>query len=380
MPVDVLIFYNYYYPAYKAGGPVQSLVNLTGMLSAMDKKTAVITGSYELNESEPLTGVAHGEWNKYNGYQVYYLDSNNQGYSKIKSLLMEQNPSCIYINGLYSIPFTVFPLLVRKRNLRSTKMVWAPRGMLQKGALAVKPFKKQLFLRALKIGRLYSNVVWHATDEQESEDIKTHFGASAHVIVAPNIPKQPLQQVAEVTKEKNELRLIYLSLITEKKNLHLALQILAELNLPVTFHIYGPVKDQQYWERCKVLIDEMPPHIRVQYKGDVKPAWVQKVFAEYHALLLPSKGENFGHAIYECLSVGRPVVISSETPWKNLDKKKAGFDIAISDRESFGTAIKTLYEMGEGEYAGWCQNALSTASEYWNQNDFRSAYASLFTN
>lgn len=373
------MIYDYYQPAYKAGGPVQSLVSLSKVLANNHRKVAVLASCYDLHENTPLAGIQLHEWNKNGHEQVYYLGKEEQSYSYIKRVIMEYTPEIIYLNGMYSLPFTIFPLLIWRYNLKAdAKLVWAPRGMLQEGALKVKSFKKKLFLTAIKWMKLHKGVTWHATDEQEALDIKKLFGKSERIFVAANIPKKPLETIAAINKPAGELKLVYLSLITEKKNLHLALQWLNELNIPVTFDIYGPVKDEVYWQTCLSLIDKAASNVTVNYRQDVKPDMVQAVFSSYHALLLPTKGENFGHAIYECLSVGRPVIISTETPWKHLEKIKAGFDIHIQKPELFKDAIVKLYNADQLEYDEWCKNAHNLAHRYWNEHDFLSIYTSLF--
>jgi hypothetical protein len=98
-------------------------------------------------------------------------------------------------------------------------IVICPRGMLQAGALSVKPFKKKLFLSAFKNATLFKGVRWHATNEEEANDIAKHIHAKANSIVAYNIPKPPVINLTQSNKQENKLRLIYLSLITEKKKL-----------------------------------------------------------------------------------------------------------------------------------------------------------------
>src|SRR5690606_26572904 len=131
---------------------------------------------------------------------------------------------------------------------------------------------------------LHKNIYWHATDNQEKEDIKYHFGEMSRVVVVSDTPRPCLEKPFEIIKTKGELKLIYLSLIAEKKNLHLALSWLKELNIPVSFDIYGPVKDEVYWDECKKIISELPVNINASYKGLVKPIDVQETFAGYHAL------------------------------------------------------------------------------------------------
>jgi glycosyltransferase involved in cell wall biosynthesis len=375
----VLFFYNNFYPAWKAGGPVQSLTNLANALSGKIDIRVICSG-YELNEtSQKLEGISFGKWNNIIGTQTYYLNNDELSFRRIKELINESGADIIYLNGLYSLIFVVYPLLAWKLYFKTQKkLILSPRGMLQHGALKVKPFKKKIFLNVLKLLGLHKNIQWHATDEQEIKDIKEHFGDGASVLMAPNIPKKPLESLRFTEKEAGRLCLIYLSLIVAKKNLHLALEWIKELDLPLIFDIYGPVKDKKYWDDCLKLIENMPVHINVKYMGDVTPLNVQDTFLNYHALLLPTKGENFGHAIYECLSVGRPVIISDATPWKKLKEKNAGFDIPNNQPEYYKEAIAALFAMNQLQYNDLCDGAHKVATGYWNNNDFESAYLEMF--
>ncbi len=350
------------------------------LLSARGVKISVLTTAYDLGESEPLEGITTGRAVAHPEANVRYLTAAELKYGSIKKLVANSDVRNIYVNGMYSLPFVIYPWLVWKAGLQGrVKFIVSPRGMLQEGALKVKSFKKKLFINMLRSARLQKNITWHATDAQESEDIKNIFGRESKVVIAPNVPKQPLDTPALITKQSGALNLVYLSLISEKKNLHLALQILKETNLPVVFDIYGPVKDAAYWAQCQSVIKEMEgSNIRVAYKGDVTPDKVQATLSRYHALFLPTKGENFGHAIYEALSVGRPVIITTETPWKGLQAKKAGFDISLQNMQAFKTAIDELYMADEVAYANWVNGAHKQALAYWQENDFWAAYKPLF--
>src|SRR5205085_10854598 len=97
---------------------------------------------------------------------------------------------------------------------------------------------------------------------------------------------------------------------------------------------------------------------------------VQAVLADYHALILPTSGENFGHAIYECLSVGRPAIISDKTPWSDIQAKKAGFVFSLDNEEDVKMIIQKLYEMEQAEYDVYCANAISVAESFWDYDVF----------
>lgn len=375
----VLVIHPYFFPAWKAGGPVQSLNNMVTVIAGK-LDVYVITSGYELQETKVLKNIQLKKWNGVKGAKVRYLQNKEQTPFRIKEVIQEVQPDVIYVNGLYSMAYVIYPLLIWKLFFKKgCRLILSPRGMLQEGALKVKPVKKKVFLLIFKFLRLDNGIEWHATDHQESEDIKKQFGKSALVHQVPNIPKMPLLTPAFIQKERGEVRIIYLSLITEKKNLLAALHWLKELKHPAIFDIYGPLKDKDYWEKCEQVIEQMPGEIKVKYKGEVSPEKVQEMISRYHCLLLPTKGENFGHAIYESFSVGRPVIISNNTPWKDLKGKEAGFIIDLNNKDSFFTALKKLYEMDETEFWVMCKNALKIASDYWNQYDFESEYAGLFS-
>ena len=126
------------------------------------------------------------------------------------------------------------------------------------------------------------------------------------------------------------------------------------------------------------LIENVPQHINIRYMGEVLPDKVLDTFSQYHALFLPTKGENFGHAIYECLSIGRPVLISNETPWKNLEKENCGFDIPIEQPELFKIAIEKMFKTEQKSYDVICKNAQNLAMKYWAGHDFESIYMKMF--
>jgi glycosyltransferase involved in cell wall biosynthesis len=352
--------------------------NLVNVISN-DFNISAVTSAYDLKQTTPMEEVQLGNWNKMGNIRVRYLLHSEINFSNIKRLMFSENADTIYLNGMFSLPFTFYPLWLWKNNKHAGKKICiAPRGMLQEGALKSKKFKKILYLNTLKFLGLHKNVVWHATDIQEKKDIKFHFGEKSKIDIVPDTPRPCLEKPFEITKQKGELKLIYLSLIAEKKNLHLALSWLKDLIIPVSFDIYGPVKDEMYWNQCNKIISELPANIKVNYKGLVNPAQVQEAFAKYHAFFFPTKGENFGHVIYECLGAGRPVIISDKTPWNNLQEKKGGFDLCLDSKDNFLHAIINLHSMDQEEYNHWIKGSFNIAKEYWNNNDFHNEYVRLF--
>lgn len=368
----ILIFYSHFYPAFKAGGPIQSLINLVEVLRS-DFKVFVVCGARDMGDSALLEGVQTNAWNRLNkNVNIFYIDGSP--YKAVRSAFDMADPDFVYINGIFLPVYNWLPLWFAKR--RKRKVIMAPRGVLQKGALSVRRVKKFLFLQLFKLLGFHKNVTWHATDTGESEDARRIFGNNAFTVIAANIPKTPKPPPLQRSKDKGKLQMVYLSLITEKKNLHLVLTALKVIKTPVQFDIYGPIKDIAYWKKCERLMEDQVHTIR--YLGVLLPIQVQDVLSFYHLLILPTKGENFGHAIYEALSSGTPVLISPFTPWGKLQDSRAGLTTPI-DIDSLVEAIQTFIQYDEQEFLQLSLNAHKLAFDYFFENDFRNHYRRLFS-
>jgi glycosyltransferase involved in cell wall biosynthesis len=95
--------------------------------------------------------------------------------------------------------------------------------------------------------------------------------------------------------------------------------------------------------------------VQVHYHGACTSEEVAQHIHSAHALLLPSEGENYGHAIVESLSLGRPVIISKNTPWKELAEQKAGMDVEVPELKG---AIEKFVQMNQEEYTEWTMSTL----------------------
>jgi hypothetical protein len=372
----LLIIYDYFFPAYKAGGPVQSLANMVILLQA-EYRITVITGADDLHAGR-LAGIQPDIWTSImlpgaqTPVDIIYVGNKNMG-PIIKKAIAAFNPAVVYLNGIFSFRFFFIPLIAVKH----TKLVVCPRGMLQIGALAGKSVKKKIYLKILNIYGLVKNVTWHATNEAEKADVQRVFGNGAKIIIAPNIPRKPVQVFSYPAKIEGRLNLVYLSLISVKKNLLQLIEIVSGAHAGITLDIYGPVKDEGYWKKCQETIGKNTG--KIKYHGDVVPGLVLQVFSKYDASILLTKGENFGHALYESLSAGRPVITSYFTPWNDLEAKKAGWNVDISLELSTINLINAIAAMDIEAFHAYCKGAYALADEYYNSAYDKTSYKELFS-
>jgi glycosyltransferase involved in cell wall biosynthesis len=377
----ILIFYDHFYPAYKAGGPVQSLVNLVRQLSE-EYDFYIVCKPHEMNEQELLKTISINEWNNWEDKAklMYWNYSWNQK-SEIKKFILEIKPAVIYINGLFSLYFNILPLIYsiqQQSSLLNYKIVLSSRGMLHTGALSQKKFKKSIFLFLFRFFNWQKKVRWHATDEQEALFIKQKFGNGVEVAVAGNFPNL-LQPISSTTKKRNELVLGTIALISPMKNHLQVLNALMEVKGSVQWHIYGPVKDEQYWEACKKQITFLPASIQVYYHNDMPPDQLSKAMEQFQVFIMPSKSENFGHAIAEALSAGKPVITTTTTPFNDLEKFKAGYSIELHELKSgLVNSIQQLIDMDEQAFAERCINAKKYADEKFKIYQLVEQYQRLF--
>ena len=161
-------------------------------------------------------------------------------------------------------------------------------------------------------------------------------------------------------KQAGQLRVVFVSRISPKKNLLSALGMLQSLSGDVFFDIYGPLEDADYWNQCKKVIGTLPSNVLVKYKGMVEHENVGRVFCEHNLFLFPTLGENYGHVICEALSAGCPVLISDQPPWRDLQQQGVGWDIPLEETERFRAVLQQCVDADEEWYAA----LVARATEY----------------
>ncbi|MBL7924537.1 MAG: glycosyltransferase [Bacteroidia bacterium] len=377
----ILVFVDWYLPGYKAGGPIRSVANMVSQLRD-EYDFRIVTSDTDLHEEKPYAGIKKGEWTKGpDGCDVLYLPAEKRNYKEIESIIREERADFIYLNSVFSKVFTIYPLLVRKRHFPVRKVILAPRGMLGAGALKIKGTKKKLFLLWSKISGLCRNIRWHASSVEEEKEIRKVFGKNANVSVALNLSKSRSLVFNQRVKKPGWIKAVFLSRISYKKNLEGTLQLLrqARQGLEIEFDIYGPVEDMEYWRCCEELIKSMPSHVRVLYKGALPNEKVEETLQQYHVSFLLTFNENFGHSIIESMAAGCLAFISDQTPWKGLEKARAGWDIPLRDEKKIAEALEHVIRMDQAEYDTWCRSAIAYADRVINQSESLQQHRALFS-
>lgn len=347
----ILTFISFYLPGYRGGGPIRTIANIVDRLSE-DFCFLIVTTDRDLGDKNPYTSIKNNEWHKVGSAQVYYLNLSESTPLNICRLIRNTNYDVLYLNSFFDKNFTLTPLLAHNLKKSSKSVIIAPRGEFSEGALKLKKWKKLFFIHLITLSGVIKNVLWQASTTYELNDIKKAIKASeSNINMARNIAIAPDLFNGEIRNkeikeaafkiDKTTLRVCFLSRIAPMKNLDFALKVLAKVKVNVVFNIYGPIEISSYWEKCEALIKILPENVSVTYNGSVENSLVRKIIATHDVFFVPSHGENFGHVFLESLSVGVPILVSDQTPWRDLKKNQLGWDIPLDQPDEF---IRSLEE------------------------------------
>jgi glycosyltransferase involved in cell wall biosynthesis len=380
--INILTFVGSYLPGYKAGGPIRTIVNMADSLAGY-YLFKIITLDRDLGDKESYSDIKINDWNEVGRALVYYSEPTNHTFYNIIKLIKKTPHDLIYLNSFFSWGFTIKPLLLKKIGLipKKTPIVLAPRGEFSAGALNLKSFKKKTYISIAKILGIYNNLVWQASSEFEKDNIIRVMGNYNDIFIAPDLPapsKLDSLPIMLNSKEPGSIRCIFLARISPMKNLKGALETLNAVKGQVEFNIYGPIEDIDYWNECQTIIYVLPENITVKYKGMLDHEQVAQVFSEHHLFLFPTLGENFGHVIIESLVAGCPVLISDQTPWKNLDQEKVGWDLPLDRPELFKEVLQEYIDMDNEKYKKMSQRAREYGIERSNDQKVLDANRNLF--
>ncbi len=369
--MKILILIDWFAPAFKGGGPIQSIMNMVE--NAEPEFEYKIVCSNKDRDGTILQEVTHDTWVDYNKQTKVWYSSNNREVLKIVNAeAASWRTDILFINHIYSPYYNFLPVVFGK----SPRKIISVRGALHDGALAQKSFKKKIFLWMWKLLNLHRKYEFHASTEEEKGFVEKAFGTRLKISIAANFPRI-IKSADQPSKESFFLKLISVALISPMKNHLPVLEALQTCKENIQYEIYGPVKDEAYWQKCKEQMQRLPPNINVQYKGELPPYKVEAVLNAAHVFILPSKSENFGHAIYEALISGKPVITSHGTPWNGLKKAKAGLNVLPVATE-LKEAIVFFAKQDNIDFIEWSQGANRYARQMIDLQKIKEQYKKMF--
>lgn len=317
--IKVICVADYYLPGFKGGGPIRTIANMRRMLREY-VEIAIFTRDRDLGSDNPYPTIYANCWIETSDGPIYYASPKKFTASGLKEAIEGKGYEILYLNSFFSYRGSIEIYQQLKHQLKTMRILLAPRGEFSSAALNLKRNKKQAYLKLCRLFGCYSEIYWHASTANEHEDIARQFPSAVqriHIAEDPvDIGELPDYSIESSKINPGVLRLAFISRISPMKNLDGLLRILAMTTRKIELDIYGPIEDAEYWKSCQRLIALVPGSVMVTYKGALEPESVSPAFAKYDLFAFPTRGENFGHVIFEALRVGTPVLVSDQTPWK----------------------------------------------------------------
>jgi glycosyltransferase involved in cell wall biosynthesis len=371
----ILILIGALWPGNDSSGPNQSIKALCeGLSDAFEFRIISRDRPFGATKATAVPKV----WQDYGFARQACLPVDRLGADGLIKLLRDTPHDLLVLNGYFDREFTL-PTLIARRFGRgsSAPVLLSPRGEFSGGALSLKSGRKSAYSRLAGLMGLLRGVHIHATSDVEAQDIRAAL-PDAPITAVPNFrPLFPLPLF--VARAENEpLRLVFLGRISQVKGLDIALDALTRCTVPAKLSIYGPVGDDAYWQACQAQIEALPAHVSAQWHGEISNDAAPAMLAQHDLFLTPSLSENFGHAIFESLASGTPVLIGDQTPWRHLAAQKAGHDLPVGDAAGLAAAMDHYAALPLGEQAAWRTGARAAAERWVADSPARDAMAALF--
>jgi len=186
---------------------------------------------------------------------------------------------------------------------------------------------------------LLEKSIIHTTSNQEQTEIK-QFIKAKKIYVIPNILELP-ERIYGKPLDEGLLKLIFIGRIDPAKNIEMLLHVLtSKVKIPYQLNIVGE-GPHEYVNELKITTRD---HHNIFWTGNKDGDEKFKMIAEADLLLLPSLTENFGNVIFESLSQGTAVLISSNVGAKDfIVENQLGWVIEI-DEDSLASAINNIWD------------------------------------
>ena len=230
------------------------------------------------------------------------------------------NECLVHDHGLWLTTNHAVAKLCRQRKICR---IVSPRGMAGTWAMNHGKWKKRFAWRLYQQRDLHSATAFHATSQQEADEIR-RLGLSQSIAVIANGISHP--QLPSRSRTDNQVRVLFMSRIHPKKGLLNLLQAWHNASLPANWQLILVGPDEGGYQReVERLVASLRLSEQVRFNGSVNDIEKWQIYVDADYFVLPSFNENFGIVIAEALMAGLPVITTTGTPWSGLDEHDCGW-------------------------------------------------------
>lgn len=361
-----------FYPAVVYGGPIYSTLNTAKELTKLeDVEVYVSTTNTNMTNKLDVKTSKYIELQK-NLHVKYYDETIVDKFSL--SLWMNiwkdiKKTDVVHIQAIFNTPVPIslfWAWFFRKPT------VLTPRGSLGTWVMENGSKFKKLWLKFM-IKPFANYVVWHATSEQEKQEILSHF-SDAKVEIIPNgiyvdefkksnklEKKEYLKKYVNIEVEDINKLIVSMGRLQKKKGFDILIDSFYDVvkqYLNSYLLIAGP--DEGEKENLDKQIKKLGLEDKIFLIGNIENQEKIDFLANADLFVLPSHNENFGNVYIESLASGTPIVASHGTPWNEVEKYDCGKWVENSVKKT----SEAMIEMLKKDREKMRQNSIKLASKY----------------
>jgi glycosyltransferase involved in cell wall biosynthesis len=331
--------------APSSGGPAENVPRLATALANEGVRVELHWEGSAAGEAPPVVPEAPVESRKASPAWPHRLGRSPE----MMRQLLASRAEIVHAHCVWMLPLGYAARSARKRRV---PLVISPRGMLAPWSLQRSRLKKSAARLLVHRGAFLQAAGWHATSEQEADDIRA-LGFTAPICIAPNGIESPSHSTDDAKRAYGELApelrgrrvLLFYSRFHSTKRI---------LELVRDFSRLAPSNPS--WHLLAVGIPEEYSVDRIKAEGlryqvsdrmtVLDGRTLPKPYALAHLFVLPSHVESFGRVVAEALAAGLPVVTTKGTPWEGLITAGAGSWVPL---EGVPTALAEFMSRNEGD-------------------------------
>jgi glycosyltransferase involved in cell wall biosynthesis len=333
MKINVII--PNFFPATIYGGPIFSSLNTSKELSKL-KDIQINVSSTNANMHSKLDVEVNKKIKFEENFYVKYYDETKIDKISLPLLFNVwkdiKESDIVHIQYMFSTPTPIglfYSWLLKKPTILS------PRGALGEWCLAQGSGYKKSWLKYF-IKPFSKKTVWHATAQQEKDEILSIFPNAIVEIIPNGIEYDKFQNsnllskneyIKKFTNQEIEPNKIIVSMgrLQKKKGFDILINSFYETlkSFPNSILLIAG-GDEGEKENLKNQIKDLNLESNIFLIGAIEGQDKIDFLANADLFCLPSHNENFGNVYVESLATGTPIVASKMTPWSEVEDYDCG--------------------------------------------------------
>ncbi len=338
-------------PAWRYGGPVQSVSALCHGLARLGEDVTVFTTNIDGPDdlSVPLERPVLQD-----GIKVYYFQVQSPRHWSFSWPLRKalerggRSYDLLHLHAVFVYPTLTAGHFCRKYGI---PYVVSPRGMLDPIVLRMKPIRKKIYLNLFERRNLNGASALHYTAPHEEAQALPLQLRAPPVVVPNGLDVQQFKHLpspgsfrARHPELANKRLILFLSRIHPKKGLDRLAHAFGELARRVSdaHLVIAGYDDEGYGVLVRRWLEAEGVLARVTFTGPLVGEDKLTAFCDCDLFVLPSYQENFGMAALEAMACGLPVVVSKGV-YLYPEIQKAGAGLVVEgEPEGLAAAIEVL--------------------------------------